>query len=142
MLVQLDTWLARFADQVELILGSTDDGEGALVRLELVLSNRQVVDLNLDLTTLLDSASIRRDGHVLVDLTFPHEVEVELSIVCKDDLLSFPLVDEEFSEVKLGGLVSGGFDLWLVSKDCVMNFVAFALDVQHKRPCLTFDITV
>jgi hypothetical protein len=74
-------------------------------------------------------------------LSLPNEVEVELTVVCQDDLFGFLLVDEELSEVELGGLVCGGFDLRLISKNCMVDLVAFALDVQYERPCLTLDVT-
>lgn len=66
-----------------------------------MLSDRQIGDLKLELPTFGHATSFRSDCDVLVDLPLPDEVEVELSIVLDDDLLGLPLVDEEFTKVKL-----------------------------------------
>jgi hypothetical protein len=103
---ELDAWLACMANQEEVVFWTTHNLHHKLVVLEMVLSNRQVGDLEFDLFALWHAASFWSDCDVLVDLALPDEVKVELSVVLQDDLLGLPLIDEELTEIELVRLSS------------------------------------
>lgn len=87
MVVKLDTGLASLAIELELIFRAAHNSQHHLKVLEFVLGDRHVVDLNDHFVSFLDSASLRCDLDVLVNLSLPDKVEVEFAVVRKDNLL-------------------------------------------------------
>mmetsp|Transcript_39618 Transcript_39618/g.60625 ORF Transcript_39618/g.60625 Transcript_39618/m.60625 type:complete len:572 (+) Transcript_39618:2645-4360(+) len=106
----------------------------------MVLSDRQVNDLELHLVALGDAASLRKDGDVLVHLTLPHEVEVELSVILKDHLLGLALVDEELAEVEVVGLTRLQFGTAGTCEHGVVDLVALTFNVEYERSSLPLDV--
>lgn len=97
--VAFNTRLASHTIEVELILGTTDYVKGAFMVLESVLISRVVNDLNLLLSSILNSARVRDYSDGRLELSLPREVEAELSIVLQSDLTNLAFIDEELSEV-------------------------------------------
>jgi len=102
-----------------------------------VFVSRQVNDFNLFLSAVIDSARVRNDLYIGVELRFPVKVEAELSIVEDGNLASLALVDEEIAELDREG--NGFFKLsrradfysGLASEDFVVNLVTFSLNVEN-----------
>ena len=106
-----------------------------------MLCDGQVVDLDCDFRSLLNGASIWSDGNILIDLTFPDKVEVELTVVSQCDTLGLLFIDEEITKVELVRL--GCFDftsLFLFRVHTVMDLVAFSFDVENKWSGLPLDV--
>ena len=129
---ELDTGLASTADEEEVILGATHNLELELVALEVVLTDWQVRDLELLLSTLWYASSLWGDGDVLVHLALPDEVKVELTIVLDDDSLGLPLVDEEFTEVELVGLSGHHLHAVGACEDGMVDLVTLSFHVQYE----------
>lgn len=97
----------------------------------------QVSDFNLFLSAVFDSARVRNDLHIRVELRFPVKVEAELSIVEDGNLATLALIDEKVSkldwECNSFFKLSGGADFYsgLTSKDFVVNLVTFSLNVEN-----------
>jgi len=141
--VEFDARLASFAAELEVVLGTTDDGQHHLEVFHLVLGDRSVVDFDDHFGTCLDSASLGRNtDRVFVQLTFPDEVEVKFSVVRQDNILGLLLVDEEFTEIEVEGLAGLNFDTGLVSEDRVVDLVTFALDVEDERASLALNVAL
>jgi hypothetical protein len=95
---------------LEVVLRPTNNLELELVILEMVLSNRKVSDLELDLFAFWNATSLRSDSDVLVDLSLPYEIEVELSTIAHYNSLGLLLVDKEISVLKFVRLTSTHFN--------------------------------
>jgi hypothetical protein len=78
---ELDARLASTSSKLEIVLRATHDLQLELVVLEVVLSNWQVGDFELDLFSFRHASSLWGDRDVLVGLSLPDEIEVELSTV-------------------------------------------------------------
>lgn len=87
MVVKLDAGLASLASELELILGPTHNSKHHLEVLQLVLGDGRIVDLNDNFVSFLNSAGLGCDLDVLVNLSLPDKVKVELTVVRKDNLL-------------------------------------------------------
>lgn len=107
---ELDAWLSCATYQLEVVLRPTNNLELELVILEMVLSNRKVSDLELDLFAFWNATSLRSDSDVLVDLSLPYEIEVELSTIAHYNSLGLLLVDKEISVLKFVRLTSTHFN--------------------------------
>ena len=130
MVVEFDTWLASLSSKKEVILGSANNGQHCLKAIHFVLRDRGIVDFDLHLSTFLDSASLWSDLDVLVNLSFPDKVKVEFTIVGQDHFLCLLLVDEELSKIKVERLTSDNFLSGFISKDRMMDLVAFTFDIE------------
>jgi hypothetical protein len=138
--VQFDTWLSCVTNKLEVILWTTDDVEGDLKVLKLMLSKWKVVDLEFNFRSFLYTSSFWSDSDVLVNLTLPYKVKVEFSIVSNGDLLGLSLVDEEFTEVKYIRLSCTDFLLLLISKHGVVDLVSLSFDVENEWSGLSLHI--
>lgn len=145
--ITFDSRLASDSIEVELVLGSTDNVESALVVLEGVLVGRIVDNLNLLLSLFLNGARVRYDSNGRLELGFPREMEAKVTVVLEGDLTNLAFVDEEFSIVKREGLgflnLSRGADLnlGLTSEDLVVNLVSFSLNVKGEWSSLSLHVT-
>ena len=92
--------LSCLSRQHEVVSWSRNNRQSALVIGEVVLCDRQVVYLDGHFRSLLNGASIRSDGNILVDLALPDKVEVELTVVRQSDTLGLLLIDEEIAKVE------------------------------------------
>jgi hypothetical protein len=136
VLVQLYAGLSSQSCQVEVVLGSTHNVERAFVVLEVMFVTRSVGKANFNFGSLLDGTCVWFNSDILVKLSSPNEVKVELSVVLEKYLSDLFLVDEEFPKVErrsdsgsLGTLYD--FLSWLTAEDLVVNLIAFSFDVQH-----------
>jgi hypothetical protein len=63
-----------------------------------VFADGEIGDFEFLLTSLHYAPCLRSDGDVLVHLTLPHEIEVELSTILQPYLSGLFLIYEELSE--------------------------------------------
>lgn len=139
--VEFDTRLSCLSRQHKVVSRSRNDSQSALVVREVMLCDGQVVDLDCHFRSLLNGASIGSDGNILIDLTLPDKVEVELTVVSQCDTLGLLLIDEEIAEVEFVWLSSFDFtSLFLFGVHTVMDLVAFSFDVENKWSGLPLDV--
>jgi len=105
-----------------------------------VLSNRQVNNLEFNLVSLGDTTRLWRDSDVLVDLSLPYEIEVKFSAVLENHFLCLSLVYEEFAEVELVGFSCLQFYSSHSSEDRVVDFVSFSFHVKNQGAGFSLDI--
>jgi hypothetical protein len=98
---ELDTWLTGTPSKLEIVFWTTYDLKLELVVLEMVLTDWQVSDFEFDFFSFWYATGLWRDRDILIDLSLPDEIKVELTTILKDDCLCLPLIDEELAEVKL-----------------------------------------
>lgn len=143
--VEFDTRLACQSSQIEVVFRTTDDVQGALVVLKRVLCNWQINQVNLDFSAFLNSTSIRDNSHIFVDLSLPHEIEVEFSVVLEYHFANFSLVYKEFAEVNWARRRRASewlrhFDSWFTGKDLVVDLISFTFNVEHERTGLSLNV--
>lgn len=67
----------------------------------MVLSNWQVRDFEFDLSAFRDTSRVRGNSNILVDLSLPHKIEIEVPAILQNDCLCLSLVDEKVAEIEL-----------------------------------------
>ena len=71
------------------------------VILQAMLSDWQIRDFEFGLAAFWDTASIRGNRNVLVDLSLPHEIKIEITTILQNDCLCLSLIDEEVAKIEL-----------------------------------------
>jgi hypothetical protein len=127
VLVKTNSRFSCRACYIEIILWPAENGKSTLIVLEISFRSSGELHLYLHLATLLDSSSFRSDCNVFVSLSFPKEVEVELPIVSKHNLLRLYLVDEKLTEVQFEWFVLLNFSERFISHYGVVNLIALSL---------------
>jgi hypothetical protein len=94
-----------------------------------MFSNWQVCDFEGGFASLLHGAGFGCYRNVLVDLSLPNEIEIELTVVGQCHDLGLLFVDEEISIFKLVRLSSSYRCTIDIREDGVVDFVTLALDI-------------
>jgi len=116
------------------------------VVLEGVFIRRVVNDLNLFLSSILNSARVRNDSDSRLELRLPGEMEGEFSIILEGNLTNLALVDKELTKVNRESFIlsklsrRADFNLRLTGPDLMMDLVTFSLNVKSQWSSLSLHI--
>jgi hypothetical protein len=116
------------------------------VVLEGVFIRRVVNDLNLFLSSILNSAGVRNDSDSRLELRLPSEMEGEFSIILEGNLTNLALVDKELTKVNRESFIlsklsrRANFNLRLAGPDLMMDLVTFSLNVKSQWSSLSLHI--
>jgi len=116
------------------------------VVLEGVFIRRVVNDLNLFLSSILNSARVRNDSDSRLELRLPSEMEGEFSIILEGNLTNLALVDKELTKVNRESFIlsklsrRADFNLRLTGPDLMMDLVTFSLNVKSQWSSLSLHI--
>ena len=114
--------------------------------LEGVFIRRVVNDLNLFLSSILNSARVRNDSDSRLELRLPSEMEGEFSIILEGNLTNLALVDKELTKVNRESFIlsklsrRADFNLRLTGPDLMMDLVTFSLNVKSQWSSLSLHI--
>lgn len=114
--------------------------------LEGVFIRRVVNDLNLFLSSILNSARVRNDSDSRLELRLPGEMEGEFSIILEGNLTNLALVDKELTKVNRESFIlsklsrRADFNLRLTGPDLMMDLVTFSLNVKSQWSSLSLHI--
>ena len=114
--------------------------------LEGVFIRRVVNDLNLFLSSILNSAGVRNDSDSRLELRLPSEMEGEFSIILEGNLTNLALVDKELTKVNRESFIlsklsrRADFNLRLTGPDLMMDLVTFSLNVKSQWSSLSLHI--
>jgi hypothetical protein len=79
---------------------------------------------------------------ILIRLSLPLEVKVEIALIRKNHLFSANFIHEELTKVKFARLIAHTFDLGLVSHYRVVDLVAFTLNVESEWTVFPFNVAL
>ena len=115
MLVQLDSRSTSRTRQLEIVLRTRKHCQGSSIVLKLTLDRWRILNRNSLSAALMHSTMLWCNHYILIRLSLPLEVKVEISLIRKNHLFSAHFIYEELSKVKFARLITHTFDLGLVS---------------------------
>jgi hypothetical protein len=78
---ELDTWLTGTPSKLEIVFRTTHDLKLELVAFEMVLTDWEVCDFEFDFFSFWYTSSFWCNRDILVDLSLPNEIKVELTTI-------------------------------------------------------------
>ena len=96
---ELDSGLARTADQSEVVARPRHDLERGFIVFQFVLAQWEICDFELAALALLHGAAFRGYCHIFISRAFPDKIEIKRSTVLHSHALRALLIHEEVPEL-------------------------------------------